>query len=358
MNVALNRYHYAVVVGINFYTVSDILGPLSGPLNDARMFAQWLEKDGGLHPDNIREVPASASSSEEPLKPTLTEIHETLSNVNNELFEIQRMRQPGVPIPEPVPGSRLYIFVAGHGMARKGVTAALFSTEAGKAGVWAVLSLGSCLQWYLDSGPFEEVVMFADVCRKRYEGVPIMNLPFGEYKRPGDKRLITYYATSDGDLAYEDPAISTLNPDDCRGYFSKALTECLSTAVDAKRGYVTSISLAESVSTRVQELSKGKVRPPQDCRAEGALYPPLRFGPMRNGYPVTIRIARQVQSQELQLLDGSLNLIESFFPQAAGDEWERRLLPGLYNLAWANTSTADDEGTSFKVVNKPELVYA
>jgi hypothetical protein len=217
MNVALNRYHYAVVVGINFYTVSNILGPLSGPLNDASKFASWLERDGGLHPDNIRVVPASASSSEKPLKPTLTEIHETLSNVNNELFEIQRIRQPGVPIPEPVPGSRLYIFVAGHGMARKGVTAAIFSTEAGKAGIWAhVLSLQSCLQWYLDSGPFEEVVMFADVCRKRYEGVPIMNLPFNENKRPGDKRLITYYATSDGDLAYEDPAISTLNPDDRR----------------------------------------------------------------------------------------------------------------------------------------------
>lgn len=354
MNVALNRYHYAVVVGINYY-ISPELPPLSGPLNDANKFVRWLEQEGGLDPANIRPVPASASPDDRPLEPTITAIHAALDNVNAELFAILG-DEPGI-----VPDSRLYIFVAGHGMAQRGVAAALFSTEARHKNWGYVLNLQNCYQWYKDSGPFQEVIMFADVCRKRYEGVNTVGLPFDNDKNPGRKRLIIYYATSDGDPAYEDPVGGASEPDDRRGYFSRALTECLSTAVDPKVGYVTSLSLAESIDSRVHELSEGHVRPPQDCEAEGSIYPPLHFGPDRSGYsnnyPVTIRIANQVYGPELQLLDGSLKVvIDKFFPKATGDQWQRTLQPGLYELAWADIPTAADKGKRFKVIDKPETV--
>lgn len=158
MSVTLNPLHYAVVVGINFYNSRE-LPPLSGPMNDAEDFVRWLETDGGLHPDNIRSIPASANAADKPLRPTLAAIHEALNNINMDLLA----QRADVKV---VPNSRLYIFVAGHGMAQKGVTAALFSTEAVK-GLWGyMLNLQGCLQWYRDSGPFEEVVMFADVCRR------------------------------------------------------------------------------------------------------------------------------------------------------------------------------------------------
>lgn len=358
MNAALNPYHYAVIVGINYY-ISDELPRLSGPLNDAKKFACWLEQEGGLDPRNILPVLASASPDDRPLEPTLTAIYDALSNVNEELFAILGHRT-GI-----VPDSRLYIFVAGHGMAQRGVAAALFSTEARHKNWGYVLNLQNCFQWYKDSGPFQEVIMFADVCRTRYEGVNAVGLPFDNDKNPGSKRLIIYYATSDGDPAHEDPAGGASKPDDRRGYFSRALTECLSTAVDPKVGYVTSISLAESISTRVHELSEGHVRPPQDCEAEGSVFPPLRFGPDRsgslvankNGFPVTIRIANQICGRELQLLDGSFKVvIDRFFPKAAGDQWQRTLQPGLYGLAWVNTLTAADKGKNFKVIDKPETV--
>jgi hypothetical protein len=355
-DVNKNEHHYAVVIGINLY-YSKLLPDLRGPIKDAGEFVRWLEASGGLKGDNIRVVPASVRSSDkdplpEPLTPTLLSIHRTLLNVNDEMFAVL------APDANFVPDSRLYIFAAGHGMAKVGETASLFSTEADK-GMWGyTLNLKGCLEWYRDFGPFAEVIMFADVCRTRYDDVGIVGLPFDRVPHSGDKRLIIYYATSDGDQAFEDTdaAVPNPRPDDKRGYFSRALTESLSSAVDLKEGYVTSVSLAQSVRKRVRELSVGNVNPPQVCLTEGAIDPPLYFGPRRDGYPVQIRIISQVDRGELQLLDGSLNQIDNFGPNSTGVVWERYLQPGLYELSWKAPVSPGNTGISFKVVDEPVTV--
>jgi hypothetical protein len=351
--------HYAVVVGINLYS-SPLLPALHGPTRDAEDFVHWLKTSGGLKDSNIRTVPASArSSGAEPLNATLFSIHRALLNVNEEMSAI--LGKKG----KVIPGSRLYIFVAGHGMSKAGETATLFSTEAGR-GMWGYsLSLKSCLDWYRYYGPFAEVVMFADVCRTSYEDVGVMGLPFDKQRRKGKKRLIVYYATTDGDQAYEDAAAEVPNPDDRRGYFSRALIESLSSAVDYRKGYVTNVSLAESLSLRVGELSAQKVHPPQECLTEGVISPPLFFGPRRiayptgkaeQAYPLKIRVVSQLGGVELQLLDGSLTVIDRFYPKSAGDTLQKSLPTGLYDLQWKATPTAAYEIKRIRVEGGPVTV--
>jgi hypothetical protein len=364
--------HYAVVIGINLYTSSSLLPDLHGPTRDAEDFVHWLETSGGLKSSNIRKVPASArrevpaavrSPDDDPLSshlnPTLLSIHRTLLNVNEEMSAILGDNT------KVIPGSRLYIFVAGHGMSKVGETATLFSTEAGK-GMWGYsFSLKSCLDWYREYGPFAEVVMFADVCRTRYEDVGVMGLPFDKQIRGGEKRLIIYYATSDGDQAYEDTEADVPDPDDRRGYFSRALIESLASAVDHDKGHVTSVSLADSVKLRVHQLSAGVVHPPQECLIEGTISPPLFFGPRRIAYPVQepsevypvrMRVVSQLCGVELQLLNGSLTLIDRFYPKSVGDIWEKFLPGGLYDLQWKVTSTAEYEIKTIRVEGGPVTV--
>lgn len=355
--------HYAVVIGINLYS-SQLLPALHGPTRDAKDFVHWLETSGGLKSSNIRVVPASVRSSDaaplpEPLNPTLFSIHQALLNVNEEMSIILGRSA------KVIPGSRLYIFVAGHGMSKAGETATLFSTEAGK-GMWGyAFSLKSCLDWYRDYGPFAEVVMFADVCRTRYEDVGVMGLPFDKRRRKGKKRLIIYYATTDGDQAYEDSEADVPNPDDRRGYFSKALIESLGSAVDYNEGYVTSVSLADTVSLKVNQLSAGKVHPPQECLTEGVIAPPLYFGPRRMAsavqkpnevYPVQIRVSGQLCGIELQLLDGSLTVLDRFYPESIGYIWRKSLPRGLYELQWKTTPTAECEIKRIRVQGGPVTV--
>ena len=354
------KYHYAVVIGINIYR-SDRLPSLSGPSNDAKDFKHWLKTEAGLNPDNIREVEASASSADDPLQPTLLSIHKALSNVNAELFGIQRDYFPfSDGKPGVVPNSRLYIFVAGHGMAQKSVTAALFAPEAVDEMWGYLLSLNSCVEWYTEYGPFAEVVMFADVCRGRYPNVGSMGLPFNQVEcsdYSDEPRTIIYYATSNNDVALEDTAEEVPDPNDRRGYFSRALTECLSTAVDPLQGYVTSVRLARDVRLRVAELSSAKGRPPQVCRTKGDVEPPLLFGPKRSPYPVTIRLVSEARGEELQLRDGVYQVIASFFHKTVGDIWQTSpLWPGLYDLVWANTPTLEGDEIRFSVTDKPESV--
>ena len=62
-----------------------------------------------------------------------------------------------------------------------GSSAALLAVDAGK-GMWGeALDLQACAQWYIDHGPFFEVIILADCCRSRYRDVSLPGVNFDKY---------------------------------------------------------------------------------------------------------------------------------------------------------------------------------
>ena len=347
--------HFAVVIGIDLYESSDILPPLRGPRNDANSFARWLADSGRLLKDHVQVVKASFRADESepishPLVPTLDDIHDALDRANRDVKALNGGRS-GV-----VPNSRLYIFVAGHGMAKVRASAALFAPNA-RPHMWGrALNLQECIDWYKEHGPFAEVAVFADVCRTRYEKVGLMGLPFTVAPCPGDKKLWIFFATLDDDEAFEDPFTSP-DPSSNRGYFSRALTECLSSAIwDA--GYVTSSELSKNIRKRVQDLSEPLGPARQTCATEapGVIDPPLVFSPPAGYCRVKVVVESTAQNGALELRDDSLQTIAHLDPAATGDVWQLALAPGDYSLVWSR-GTLDVPEHAFRAMNGTVTVH-
>jgi Caspase domain len=327
-----NDAHYAVVIGINFY---ETLNSLSGAIHDAEAFYEWLHRSdgGGLTKSNIRRVPATVNPDGQRLTPDLVAIHRTLSDVNLE------MRTRFNDDPGAYKRSRLYVFVAGHGMSAPGASAALFSTEAREGSWGSALDLQACAQWYSDHGPFAEVVLLADCCRTNYRQVNLSGLPFdlwefdyGEQDRP---RVLTAYATLPDQLSFEGDA----NQDEDRGYFSRALIEGLLEAVDPKEGCVTNLSLEKHVREKVEAMTAPPhPPPPQTSQMTGAYYPLICFGPTRNNHlhEVTIEVSKEKMALygTLEILTSERVAIAECPSTLVDSKWVLKLPRGLYRCEW------------------------
>jgi hypothetical protein len=114
----MNPHHYAVVVGIGRYPGG--FPPLGGPVRDALEFAAWLKgrrQGGGVPAKNIKLVltPHVRSMALNRAKPTkemidraLQEIYDRARKAEDDADEDQRE--------EVRAQTRLYFFVAGHGI--------------------------------------------------------------------------------------------------------------------------------------------------------------------------------------------------------------------------------------------------
>ena len=351
----VNDAHYAVVVGINFY---QHLQDLGGPVNDAAQFCEWLvdEDGGGLPAENVRPVKATEERDGEDLIPTLGDIHQTLNYVNLEM-NARLDRDPGV-----FERSRLYVFVAGHGMSAPKTSVALFSTEAVQ-GMWGkALDVQACGQWYVDYGPFAEVVLLADCCRTRYHDVSVEDVPFDKSTtKRGRPRpvLVTGFATLPDELAFE--AAAAIAPDEKRGYFSQALLDAVREEIDPDSGYVTSLSLAKGIRTRVEAMTAPPCPAPQTSQMQGPLETPVIFGPRRDHLrPVTIRVSAEKARRygTLELLTGDSKFVARCPVERAGSTWRLDLRPGLYRLRWVNTDGTVRKGPNVDTDEPSEDVDA
>jgi hypothetical protein len=355
---AANDAHYAVLVGINYY---EFLPALGGPLGDVASFRAWLVRpDGGGLPDpNVRRVNATTNPVDEPLAPTLTVIHRTLNAVNVEMKA--RIDQT----PEVYDQSRLYLFVAGHGMSAPGTSAALFSTEAGP-GMWGqTLDLQACAQWYVDHGPFAEVVLLADCCRTRYRDVSLMGVPFDKWSidyRGKPPSVLTAYASLPDELAFE--VGSAEDPNQLRGHFSRALVDALLSDVDPATGYVTGSSLEEGVRRRVHQLTDHPPPPPpppaQTCHVIDATHTVLTFGPQHRDFlrRMTVHISAEAAGRggTLQLLTGNKQLFASCDVAHVGPVWEEDVPIGLYRLRLVNADGTTVDGPIVDTDTMPEML--
>jgi uncharacterized caspase-like protein len=216
----MNPLHFAIVVGINCYP--NIARQLSSARDDAEAFAGWLKApDGGDVPhDQVELITASpaeerafvGSGKARPVRQevidALRRFHVMVKNVDDRSW----------------PKTRLYVYVAGHGIAPHGGRGALLYADADPPGYADNLDLAKYEELYgTKSTPFHEVVLLSDCCRETALGLPDAGaVPFGATKIRGQTRRILAYATTYSRMAGA-PRQRIGPKDHGRGFFTEAL---------------------------------------------------------------------------------------------------------------------------------------
>jgi hypothetical protein len=278
----------ALVVAIGNYRE---LTPLRGPGPDAIRFVQWLREKGGLKDENIALVDAN-----EPGKPVNTDIRDALIRLG---VRMNKRR-----------GRRLYFYYAGHGLGPTFNEVAMVPADAAQDMLEsACFGLNHCIDFFVKTGFFDELVVFMDCCREREE-VPTIGLPFKFERRFEGGKEVNHFvlmAAGDGAKSFE---VRDLTPDEerrFRGLMTTALIEGLNGAAGAidSNNNVTSASLSHYVAKRVEEEAKAlalpqaidKPKPPREeiifFRVPAAQVPTVRLrmivGPKSAGQPIMIQ---------------------------------------------------------------------
>jgi hypothetical protein len=346
----MNQFHHAVVVGINRYPG---LSDLHGPLDDADRFAQWLTApDGGALPEaNVQRVAASLPDPDaivvdpvtvETAKPVDDDIYDALLRVNAAVEQQTRAD------PQVWPQTRLYLFVAGHGIAPQGGQGALLTANASRELLGRNIELSATLQWYQVCGRFAEVVVFADCCRNYVPTAPSSGPPFTTCTRAERAvRWVIGYGASLGAESFEVPADDAAgnDPNLRRGLFTAALLDGLRNASrDANAGgAVSTATLAGYVRTQVEQAATrtNRTQAATIFGADDMVFGPAGAPPPRQP-KVTITLPAGF-ARPVTLLNGQLTTVATSDGDAA--QWTLELPPGLYMAVPAGSS----QGPTFSV---------
>lgn len=336
----MNRFHYAAVVGINRYPgISD----LDGPVNDANDFYDWLVGSGGVPQENVRVLRTSQLmppdvdvANAQPIKTQiddmLGELHEQVAS-DTEDDPLRRWDQ-----------SRLYVFLAGHGIMPRGGDSALLMANARKSR-YENFEVSKYIDWYRKhGGMFKEVVFFADCCRNWFGKVEPSRVPFdrSDTGPPAVVFALAGYACAPGNPAYEEKE-AAIPAQERRGYFTQALLRGLrgAASVDPTVSAITAATLGPYVKMAVAELTRER-RAPQEVKMPSSdLTHTICFGTPELVPTSNVRIlfpsafTRQV---ELLHADGTR---ETFADTP--NPWHVELRDGLYSVVSADSG----DGTSF-----------
>ncbi len=346
-NPVPNPLHFALVVGISSYPGGYSL--LHGPVNDAKAFAQWVMSlsGGGVPRENV----ALCISPKGEMK--LANARPTKGFIDTALWSLRGkakaayQRLPEDKRAQARDTSRLYIYVAGHGIMPGGGTAALLDAQA-EPERRTNLELSKYASWFREDGTFAEICIFADCCRNH----ELLAEPRGpDFDKPAQLGVRVFpligYATTAGDRALEESARYDLEvpPDERRGYFSRALIEGLEgSAVHPGTGFVTAEHLQRFVSFWVEKHTAS--RPAYQRQAiEMPLDPshPMTFGPKRAVPPPSQVVIRFPSG-----FDGNVELVgpdrSSMYWRASNSPWTVLVHNGIYTVQHAG---ADHDSPKF-----------
>lgn len=334
----MNPYHFALVVGIGRYPgVSD----LHGPVPDAVAVLDWLtDPDGGaVPPDNVEYL---SSPSDPDLTLDVKTVGPTQRDIVIALTEINtRARRLIDDLGSRRAASRLYLYLAGHGIMPGAGQAALLTADA-RAEMYFCVDVQTMRVWYETVGIFRELVFFADCCRHSHPTVdasatlPELAIPSGE-----QVVAMSGYAAEPGLPAYEGP------PGDRRGYFTRALIEGLrgKAAIDPRHGAITSTTLAEYMAVAVEDATEHK---PFPQRVEMPSDPanPILFGARHQEVDITLHFPEAwTGAFDLFMFGGARQ-----YCQVDGPTLTLRLRPGLYGVLRPGTWTPLFPHEGFAVV--------
>lgn len=241
--MAINARDYSLVIGINDYPDYQ---PLQGAIRDAEEFERWVldtESGGGVPSDHYRRVLSRA----EPLGPVLDEIDEALKAIMDE-------------VTNQGPARRFYLFFSGHGMVqaeREEVKTAFCLAKWSRVRRGYALDSECYVNYLVNSGRFDEVVVFADCCRVREVSVrgycPSL-ATIAPSPTAGSVRKFLAYATELMNPAYEIAAGSS--DGSVRGHFSRALMNALWGAAAHSQGGVPARELEKYLHAEVPRIAK------------------------------------------------------------------------------------------------------
>lgn len=253
----MNSRHYAVVVGIDCYP--GVANQLSTAKHDASAFAEWLRDPlGGALPDNNVALITATPEEESAFKlagplgatrarPILNDVYVALETFH---AAVSRLNDPEWQ------QTRLYMYLAGHGIVPAAGNGALLFANARPPGFWGdVLDFVAYAQLYERFTPFHDIIMLSDCCREINEGVPSAAAPPFSGKVRGLTNCVTGYAALFGSNAGAVP--SSGSGGHGRGFFTQAILEGLKGAAphDPVTGAIGSHQLHMYVDRRVPQLS-------------------------------------------------------------------------------------------------------
>jgi hypothetical protein len=342
----VNDLHFGFVVGINKYPgISD----LNGPVADARAFREWLlDPAGGATPEENVHLVAGEANGE--VRVQVGAARPTRSDLVSALFDTnEQIKQAIGDDPDKFESSRLYVFLAGHGIAPGTGGAALLPANARRGLYGENLAIDNCRSWYEQCGVVRQLVIFCDFCRNRISLAEPGPLGFNRCtSSQGQVETFVGYAAAYDRPAYEEHE-ERVPADERRGYFSRALMEGLRGA--GAQGEVTSETVAAYVRQRVRDMTADRV-PAQEARFPNDLRAPLRFGGGRrpSEHPVTIEPPSGT-SRPLRLVDHKLREIAVWRPGQG--PWTLPLADGLYAVVPVDaTASRNGDETLFKIVGE------
>lgn len=331
--------NHAVVVGINHYAGG--IRPLQGSVNDCELFSEWLlDPNGGNVPDaNLKRVYSAVDS---PRMPGGEQIEERLQHFFDRSNEIGR----------PV-GNRLYLFFAGHGVAKEMDRTALVTANAvlnfvrGFIGDLASTKVQS-------SGLFREVVLVMDCCRDVFEpnGLSLRcELPdMTDTSRRTN--WMTVYAADWGSTTAEklmDNPLDRTRPQLWHGVLTHVLLRGLLTAGD-DRDKVSAATLKQFVDAVMKAKGGEASRPPARVLFD-AYQPMLEFG-TATGCEVTVTLASGGTAP--QVLDHAFNPLAVAMQSPAAGVFSFKLKPPrLYLVRSVDAAGATVAEKTIHVLEEP-----
>lgn len=228
--------HFAILVGISRYpNLQD--GDLLGPVNDVKSVYEWLtdERGGGLPEANIRKVTSEEFSAppKKPDGPWLNHLTDELFYWIYDLAEAAYRRNFRRKV-----GSRLYIYLTGHGCSGLDGKPCLLTANAREGRLDANLGIWNWINWWSDAGCFDEYVMLFDACMERL--TMVIPSPAPQDIVPDDTIIsskFVAYAAKKPKKAVERPLPASDGK--YHGVFTWALLEGLRGAAANKYGVVT-----------------------------------------------------------------------------------------------------------------------
>ncbi|NQD92938.1 hypothetical protein HP532_09785 [Pseudomonas sp. CrR25] len=299
---------YAIVVGIDTYADTEFLEPLAGPKHDIQNFVEWLKSPQGGNVPEENIAPYLLVSDELGQKPKSGDFVEIIGKLLALAPGDQRI------------GRRLYMFLAGHGVAADLDDTGLLTVEATEDAPTYVEGRRYA-NLFRGRAVFEEVVLVMDCCRDFDGELPPPVFPFKRKLDTGGaskvKRFYAY-ATGFGKAAREKEFAGKVS-----GVFSHVLLAGLNGGAIDGEGRITGPSLERYLRKRLKDALPPGVEQPPDIRSD----PDLVFG---DGYPpatASVTVSTSVPHHRFSVLYGDGFAPVTTLPEELGGGVYRVALP-------------------------------
>ena len=284
---------YAVIIGIERYPG---LNDLQGPCNDAVAFKNWLlrEDGGNLLAENVKTL----MTTDYPPPISINDAHP----VRSDLEQLFRPLVTKAAKKEHI-AERLFIFVAGHGLAdsNDADSAALYTADADNYNPFhlAVLDYGN---YFKRTYAFDEIIMVLDTCRvinlmHAINKAPVPNVK--PHSNAGKVKIFIGFGTGYGQESREKMIDGKV-----RGIFTATLLDALDNAEPNRNDRVTGSSIKKYIHNAIYSIAGDTIISPPEIIADN--YKDVVFAVRENSkkYVINFLVRPEMLNHELVILFG------------------------------------------------------